>query len=76
MAPCLFEPVGIGTVALQQHVVLAPPTRCKAIAKHIPYLPLVAEYYAQRATRPGTLLITESTLIAARAGGLSNVLGI
>jgi len=38
--------------------------------------PLVAEYYAQRASTPGTLLITEATFIAARAGGYSNVPGI
>ncbi|KAJ7082113.1 hypothetical protein C8R44DRAFT_844861 [Mycena epipterygia] len=69
-------PVEIGTIALQHRVVIAPLTRCKASAEHIPYLPLVAEYYAQRATHPGTLLITESTLIAARAGGLANVPGI
>lgn len=76
MAPRLFEPVEIGTVALQHRVVLAPLTRFKASAENIPYLPLVAEYYAQRASRPGTLLITEATLIAARAGGVANVPGI
>ncbi|KAJ7859523.1 NADH:flavin oxidoreductase/NADH oxidase [Mycena olivaceomarginata] len=36
MAPGLFEPVEIGTVALQHRVVLAPLTRCKASAEHIP----------------------------------------
>ncbi|KAJ6495496.1 FMN-linked oxidoreductase [Mycena vulgaris] len=76
MAPRLFEPLEIGTVTLQHRVVLAPLTRFKASAEHVPYLPIVAEYYAQRATRPGTLLITESTLIAARAGGFANVPGI
>ncbi|KAJ7642833.1 putative NADPH2 dehydrogenase chain OYE2 [Mycena rosella] len=75
MAPQLFEPLGIGTVALQHRVVLAPLTRFKASAEHVPYLPIVAEYYAQRAS-PGTLLIPESTLIAARAGGFANVPGI
>ncbi|KAJ7902957.1 hypothetical protein B0H13DRAFT_2335476 [Mycena leptocephala] len=57
-------------------VVVAPLTRFKASAEHVPYVPLAAEYYAQRATRPGTPLITESTLIAVRAGGLANVPGI
>jgi NADPH2 dehydrogenase len=76
MAPRLFEPVEIGTVAQQHRVVVAPLTRFKASAEHVPYVALVAEYYAQRATRPGTPLITEYTLIAVRAGGLANVAGI
>jgi len=34
------------------------------------------EYYSQRATTPGTLLITEATFIAPQAGGQKNVPGI
>ncbi|KAF8997302.1 hypothetical protein BDQ17DRAFT_1363454 [Cyathus striatus] len=34
------------------------------------------EYYTQRASRPGTLLITEATFIAPQAGGKDNVPGI
>ncbi|KAF8890996.1 hypothetical protein BD779DRAFT_1671122 [Infundibulicybe gibba] len=34
------------------------------------------EYYTQRASTPGSLLITEATLIAAQAGGYVNVPGI
>jgi NADPH2 dehydrogenase len=37
---------------------------------------MVAEYYAQRASVPGTLLITEATFISPRAGGAANVPGI
>ncbi|KAJ7439786.1 hypothetical protein FB451DRAFT_145599 [Mycena latifolia] len=72
----LFEPLKVGTVALQHRVVLAPLTRYKATTEHVPYLPLVAEYYAQRASRPGSLLITEATFIAARAGGYAHIPGI
>lgn len=34
------------------------------------------EYYVQRASTPGTLLITEATLISLRAGGRNNIPGI
>ncbi|KAJ7117178.1 NADH oxidase family-domain-containing protein [Mycena epipterygia] len=72
----LFEPLTVGTVALQHRVVVVPMTRLKASTEHVPYLPLVSEYYTQRASKPGTLLITESTFIAARAGGSAHVPGI
>ncbi|KAJ7850142.1 hypothetical protein B0H13DRAFT_2401508 [Mycena leptocephala] len=63
----LFEPIKVGNVVLQHRV---------ADDAHVPYLPLVAEYYDQRASRPGSLLITEATFIAARAGGTAHVPGI
>lgn len=47
---------------------MAPLTRHRATAEHVPG-PLAVEYYSQRASMPGTLLITEATTIAARAGG-------
>ncbi|KAJ7067751.1 hypothetical protein B0H15DRAFT_787320 [Mycena belliarum] len=72
----LFKPLQVGPVALQHRVVLAPLTRYKATTEHVPFLPLVAEYYGQRASRPGTLLITEATFIAARAGGYAHIPGI
>ncbi|KAJ7033762.1 hypothetical protein C8F04DRAFT_1260750 [Mycena alexandri] len=72
----LFEPLKVGNATLQHRVVLAPLTRYKADEAHVPYLPLVSDYYAQRASRPGTLLITEATFIAARAGGYPHIPGI
>ena len=50
-------------------------TRLRASEAHVP-LPYVPEYYAQRASVPGTLLITEATLISAQAGGMPNLPGI
>ncbi|KAJ7869138.1 hypothetical protein B0H14DRAFT_3440840 [Mycena olivaceomarginata] len=47
----------------------------RADANHAP-LPHVAEYYQQRASTPGSLLITEATFIAARAGGHKHAPGI
>jgi len=37
---------------------------------------MVAEYYAQRASAPGTLLVSEATFISAKNGGYANVPGI
>ncbi|KAJ7471629.1 hypothetical protein B0H11DRAFT_2283026 [Mycena galericulata] len=43
---------------------------------HVPLLPVMKECYNQRASTPGTLLITSATFIAARAGGIAHVPGI
>ncbi len=53
----------------------APLTRFRADEEHVP-LPFVAEYYAQRASSHGTLLITEATFIAPQAGGYAHAPGI
>ncbi|KAK7451304.1 hypothetical protein VKT23_012646 [Stygiomarasmius scandens] len=71
----LFQPIKLGDVVLKHRVALAPLTRFRVDAKHVP-LPIVKEMYAQRASTPGTLLITEATFIAARAGGYPNAPGI
>ena len=73
--PKLFTPLKVGDSTLQHRVVMAPLTRFRATDKHVP-TPLMAEYYAQRASTPGTLLITEATFITAWAGGYPNVPGI
>ena len=71
----LFKPLKVGNIELQNRIVLAPLTRFRADDAHVP-LPFVAEYYAQRACVPGTLLITEATFIAPLAGGYGNAPGI
>lgn len=43
---------------------------------HVPILPLVKEHYNQRASDPGTLLITEATIIAQKAGVNRNTPGV
>jgi NADPH2 dehydrogenase len=70
----LFQPLPLGTLNLSNRLIMAPLTRFRSPA-HIP-LPLVREYYAQRASVPGTLLITEATFISPRASGYENVPGI
>jgi NADPH2 dehydrogenase len=52
----LFTPLTIGKNRLQHRVVMAPVTRFRADDDHIP-LPIMAEYYAQRASAPGATII-------------------
>ncbi|KAJ7753312.1 NADH:flavin oxidoreductase/NADH oxidase [Mycena maculata] len=73
--PTLFQPIKVGDVQLRHRVVLAPSTRFRSNAEGVPSLGM-AEYYAQRGSTPGTLLIAEATLIARKAGGFRNVPGI
>ncbi|EKV08070.1 NADH:flavin oxidoreductase/NADH oxidase family protein [Penicillium digitatum] len=71
----LFTPLRVGRVELSNRIAMAPMTRFRADDKYTP-LPFVKEYYAQRASVPGTLLISEATSISARAGGYPNAPGI
>ncbi|TFY83759.1 hypothetical protein EWM64_g261 [Hericium alpestre] len=71
----LFQPFQLGDITLQNRVVMAPLTRLRADDEHV-HGDLAVEYYAQRASVPGTLLITEATFIAQRAAGYDNVPGI
>lgn len=70
-----FKPIKIGSKELQTRIVLAPLTRFRAANDHEPS-DLQAEYYAQRAQYPGTLLTTEATFISEEAGGYANVPGL
>ncbi|KAH8194876.1 hypothetical protein TruAng_010956 [Truncatella angustata] len=55
---------------------MAPLTRLRATDDHIP-VPLMAEYYSQRASVPGTLIISEGTYVSPSAcGGFANAPGI
>ncbi|KAJ5208383.1 hypothetical protein N7449_002762 [Penicillium cf. viridicatum] len=71
----LFTPLRVGRVELSNRIAMAPMTRFRADDNYTP-LPIVKEYYAQRASVPGTLLISEATSITARAGGYPNAPGI
>lgn len=70
-----FTPLQVGNATLNHRIVMAPLTRFRASDTHVP-LPMVSEYYAQRASLPGTLIISEATLVSPRAGGYDNVPGI
>jgi N-ethylmaleimide reductase len=55
----LFTPLRLGPLQLPNRVLLAPLTRCRAEEGHVPG-PLMATYYAQRAS--AGLLIAEATM--------------
>ena len=75
VVPKLFQPIKVGQHWLGHRVVLAPLTRNRANKDHV-HGDLAVEYYSQRASIPGTLLITEATFISPQAGGYDYVPGI
>lgn len=64
----LYKPISIGSIPLQQRLVLAPLTRVRADPGNTPSA-LQQEYYAQRSSTPGTLLISEATYISPGSAG-------
>ncbi|KAF8313590.1 FMN-linked oxidoreductase [Clavulina sp. PMI_390] len=71
----LFEPINVGPLKLQHRVVLAPLTRLRANKQHV-ISDIAAEYYSQRGSTPGTLLISETTFISPEAAGAPHMPGI
>ena len=67
----LFTQLKVGKATLQHRVVVGPTTRFRADEDHVP-LPIMADYYGQRASTPGTLLCTEATYISPAASGYAN----
>ncbi|KAK0636965.1 hypothetical protein B0T17DRAFT_504358 [Bombardia bombarda] len=72
----LFQPLTVGTSKLQHRIAMAPLTRCRADENYVPTLPLMKEYYSQRAAVPGTLLVSEGTFISPSASGFPGMPGI
>lgn len=60
--PTLFEPLQVGALTLPNRILMAPLTRCRAEAEHVPG-DLMATYYAQRAS--AGLIIAEATMAMA-----------
>ena len=56
----LLSPLHAGAFQLKNRILMAPLTRCRADADHNP-TPLMAEYYAQRAS--AGLIIAEATMV-------------
>ena len=69
----LFDPVQVGEYRLANRIVMAPLTRSRATAAGAA-TPLMAEYYAQRAT--AGLIVAEGTNISAQARGYACTPGI
>jgi N-ethylmaleimide reductase len=70
--PSLFDPLQVGRWRLPNRIVMAPLTRNRA-PEAIP-TPLMAEYYAQRAS--AGLLISEATAISQQGQGYAHVPGL
>lgn len=73
MALDLFSPVSLGSIALENRIVMAPLTRNRAGEGGVPQAINVA-YYEQRAT--AGLIITEATPISTMAHGYPALPGI
>lgn len=71
----LFSPIRVGKIVLQQRIAMSPMTRLRNDDDHVP-LDISAEHFAQRGSTPGTLLITDATMISPQAGGYDNIPGI
>jgi N-ethylmaleimide reductase len=62
MLESLFKPLQVGAITVPNRIWMAPLTRCRAEADHVPGN-LMAEYYAQRAS--AGLIIAEATMVMA-----------
>ena len=66
-ASALFAPIQVGRLTLSHRIVLAPLTRSRTTKDHV-HTNLGVEYYTQRSSAPGSLLVTEATVIHPAAG--------
>jgi N-ethylmaleimide reductase len=73
MHSMLFDPFSLGPIPLQNRIVMAPMTRNRADADHIP-TPLMVGYYASRASIG--LIVTEGTSPSANGLGYPRMPGL
>jgi 2,4-dienoyl-CoA reductase-like NADH-dependent reductase (Old Yellow Enzyme family) len=59
--PTLFDPIRLGAIEAPNRILMAPLTRGRSTRAHVP-TPMMAEYYAQRAS--AGLILTEATGIS------------
>ena len=69
----LNSPLTLGALELKNRVIMAPLTRSRATDDRVP-TPMMAEYYAQRAS--AGLIISEATVISEEANGYRNTPGL
>jgi NADPH2 dehydrogenase len=72
----LFKPIKVGNMNLKHRMIMAPLTRFRSDENNVPLLPMVKDYYAQRGSVPGTLLVSEAVFINPQAGGFDYVPGL
>lgn len=73
MTTTLFTPLNLGRLQLENRVVMAPMTRCRATADHVP-TELMAHYYSTRAS--AGLIIAEGTSPCANGLGYARQPGL
>lgn len=71
--PSLFDPIAIGALIAPNRIFMAPLTRARATRDHVP-TPLMAHYYAQRAS--AGLILSEATGISRQGLGWPYAPGI
>jgi 2,4-dienoyl-CoA reductase-like NADH-dependent reductase (Old Yellow Enzyme family) len=71
--PTLFDPIQIGGLSLKNRILMAPLTRSRSGIERTPG-PLVAQYYAQRAS--AGLIISEATSVTPLGVGYADTPGI
>ena len=71
--PTLFTPITLGDLALNNRIIMAPLTRCRADAGRVPS-EMMVEYYRQRAS--AGLILTEATSVTPMGVGYPNTPGI
>jgi 2,4-dienoyl-CoA reductase-like NADH-dependent reductase (Old Yellow Enzyme family) len=69
----LFDPIQIGDLQLNNRIIMAPLTRCRADEGRVPNA-LMAEYYVQRAS--AGLIISEATSVSPMGVGYPDTPGI
>ncbi|MEW5686181.1 MAG: alkene reductase [Pseudomonadota bacterium] len=71
--PTLFDPIQVGDLTLKNRIVMAPLTRARSGEERTPG-PIVAEYYAQRAS--AGLILSEATSVTPLGVGYERTPGI
>jgi 2,4-dienoyl-CoA reductase-like NADH-dependent reductase (Old Yellow Enzyme family) len=71
--PTLFDPIELGAIHAPNRILMAPLTRGRSTREHVP-TPLMAEYYAQRAS--AGLIISEATGISRQGLGWAYAPGL
>ncbi|MDB5695727.1 MAG: alkene reductase [Sphingomonas bacterium] len=71
--PSLFDPIQFGDIDAANRIVMAPLTRARATADHVP-TELMIDYYRQRAS--AGLIITEGTGVSRQGLGWPNAPGL
>lgn len=69
----LFDPIKIGDLELNNRIIMAPLTRCRADEGRVPNA-MMAEYYVQRAS--AGLIISEATAVSPMGVGYPDTPGI